>query len=264
MDVTEFGIEIEMIRDEEPVALTRYLAQLVKQEDWKGIAAYFSDELLDSVRKLIDTHGKDKCLLLLRTLAEEDADRFNKEIKQALKDASSFHVRGALGEKLIQLEKRAEDKQRKANLLTIAFADRLTDLVFPAADRAAKLTNLIVKDKPSPEAERYLEEASLCYFYELYSASAVMCRSVLEELIEKRLRRLKADERGELSGTNYTLGVMLGFAERTRRIVPLEALHAAQTVNRLGSLAVHERPLGEEEAWDCLSAARHALTCVLR
>ena len=262
MNVTELAIEIDMIRDEEPFVRTEYLSRLVKQEDWKGIAAHYSDEVVDSLRGLIDTcGGKDQCLHLLRSLAEKDADRFNKEIKQALKDASSFHIRGALGEKLIQLEKRAEDKQRRANLLTIAFADRLTDLVFPAADRAAKLTNLIVKDKPSPEAERYLEEASLCYFYELYSASAVMCRSVLEELIEKRL---KADERGELTGTNYTLGVMLGFAERTRRIVPMEALHAVQTVNRLGSIAVHERPVGEEEAWECLAAARYALICILR
>ena len=263
MNVTDLAIEIGMIRDEERVAGIEYLSRLVRQEDWKGIAA-LGDEVVGSVRGLIDTHRKDKCLLLLKSLAEEHADRFNKEIKQALKGVTSFHIRGALGEKLIQLEKRAEDKQRRANLLTIAFADRLTDLVFPAADRAAKLTNLIVKDKPSPEAERYLEEASLCYFYELYSASAVMCRSVLEELIEKRLKRLEAYERGELTGTDYTLGVMLGFAERTRRIVPMEALHAAQTVNRLGSVAVHERPVGEEEAWECLTAARYALICILR
>ncbi len=166
MNVTDLAIEIGMIRDEERVAGIEYLSRLVRQEDWKGIAA-LGDEVVGSVRGLIDTHGKDKCLLLLKSLAEEHADRFNKEIKQALKGVTSFHIRGALGEKLIQLEKRAEDKQRRANLLTIAFADRLTDLVFPAADRAAKLTNLIVKDKPSPEAERYLEEASLCYFYEL-------------------------------------------------------------------------------------------------
>ena len=192
MNITELAIEIDMMRDEDTLRSYEYLSRLVKQEDWKGIAANFSDEVVDSVRGLIDAHGKDKCLLLLRSLAEKDADRFNEEIKQALEDASSFHIRGALGEKLIQLEKRAEDKQRRTNLLRIAFADRLTDLVFPAADRAARLTSLIVKDKPSPEAERYLKEASLCYFYELYSASAVMCRSVLEELLEKRL---KADER---------------------------------------------------------------------
>ncbi len=69
MNVTDLAIEIGMIRDEERVAGIEYLSRLVRQEDWKGIAA-LGDEVVGSVRGLIDTVGKDKCLLLLRKLAE--------------------------------------------------------------------------------------------------------------------------------------------------------------------------------------------------
>jgi hypothetical protein len=82
--------------------------------------------------------------------------------------------------------------------------------------------------------------------FKLHSASAIMCRSVLEEVVEKRLRRLNIDALQELRQTDYTLGVMLGLTERpdlrSRNIVPFEALHAAQAVNRLGGTTVHERP----------------------
>jgi hypothetical protein len=60
----------------------------------------------------------------------------------------------------------------------------------------------------------------------------------------------------------------VGVAERpelrSRKIVPLGALHAAQTVNRLGRTAVHEGPILEKEAWDCLTSARQALICILK
>src|SRR5262245_5154865 len=113
-----------------------------------------------------------------------------------------------------QLDRRRDSQEQRHSLLALALADRLTDLVFPAAERASKLNDLIIREKPSPQAEGYLEEACLCYFYELYSASAVMCRSVLEEVIERRLRRLNLDELQSLNQTDYTLGTMLGIAER--------------------------------------------------
>ena len=95
-----------------------------------------------------------------------------------------------------------------------------------------------------------------------------MCRSVLEEVIEKRLKRLKVEALAEQRATDCTLGVMPGLAERpelrNHGIVPPEALHAAQTVNVIARIAVHKRLLIEREAWDCLTSARHALNCILK
>jgi hypothetical protein len=39
----------------------------------------------------------------------------------------------------------------------------------------------------SEEADRYLDEATRCYFFGLFTACAVMCRSVLEEALKQKL-----------------------------------------------------------------------------
>ena len=261
MNLLDLQIEIDMIHDDETLAGTyRMLQNLIKRRDWKGLENLLGAETAEFVR------GADPAGELCKKLAEEHTAKFNQEIKQALKDASSFQVLGSLGEKFIELDKRIEDRNRKSNLLAVAFADRLTDLIYPAAERAAKLAKLIIKIKPSPEAEKYLEEACLCFFYELYSACAVMCRSALEETIKKRIERLQVDH--HLKEKGYTLGLMLGLAQqphlREKGIVPPEVWREVGSVNYLGGTAVHERPISESEAWDCLIAARMALTAILK
>ena len=265
MDLNELVVESGEILESEPANITQSLSELVAHENWTTMAFWYGEDTAERVRREMESQGKHEFREYLRRLAKEETDKLSREIKQVLNNASSFQVRGSLGDKLVELDKRAQNRKRKSDLLAVAFADALADLVFPAAERAAKLAELIVKDKPSREAEKYLQEACQCYFYGLNSASAVMCRSVLEEVIEKRIRALNTNHS---IGTEHTLGMMLGLAERAElqslRIVPLEALHAARVVNRLGSTAVHERPLLESEAWDCLTNARHALVCILK
>ena len=270
MDLTNLSVSLADIMDEESSRgrLFERLRRLVAEENWGGIADYVGEETTAVIKRDVDSVGRDEYTARLGQIAKEETDKLNRAIKQALKDATSFQLRGSLGDKLIQLHRRADDHDRKYGLLAVVFADRLTDLVFPAAERAAKLTNLIVREKPTPEAERYLEEACLCYFYELYTASAVMCRSVVEEVIEKRVRRLKIDALNELKYSGCTLGALLGFAKRPElrgtNIIPPEAWREVQTVNDLGSRAVHEEPLLEKEAWECLTAARHSLVSILK
>jgi hypothetical protein len=270
MDLAHLSVSLGDIMSEASGGggLFEQLRRLVAKENWDGIADNFGDETATTIKKEVKARGKDELVALLGQIAKEKTEKLNREIKQALKDATSFQLRGSLGDKLLQLHKRADDQTRKYGLLAVAFADRLTDLVFPAAERAAKLTNLIVKERPTPEAEKYLEEACLCYFYELYSVSAIMCRSVLEEAIEKRFGRLGIDPVAELGKDACTLGALLGLAKRpdlrSSSIVPAEAWREVDTVNDLGSRAVHGEPLLEKSALDCLIAARHALVCILR
>jgi Domain of unknown function (DUF4145) len=270
MDLTNLSVSLSEVIDEESWRgkLFERLRRLVAEENWNGIGDCIGDETAAVIKRGVDSVGRDEYTARLGQIAKEETDKLNRQIKQALKDATSFQLRGSLGDKLIQLHKRTDDQNRTYGLLAVAFADRLTDLVFPAAERAAKLANLIVKERPSPEAEKYLEEACLCYFYELYSASAVMCRSVLEEVIEKRFGRLGIDPVAELGKDGCTLGALLGLAKRSglrsRGIVPAEAWREVDTVNDLGSRAVHGDPLLEKTALDCLMAARHALVCILK
>lgn len=267
MNLNELEISLgDLLREE--VNLAGTLVRLVDRDDWDEIARCFSSELTEGLKKDVESHGKEDLLGLLRRIAKDETEKLNKEIKQALKDATSFQFRGSLGDKLVQFHKRAELQNRKSNLLAVAFADQLTDLVFPAADRAAKLSELIVKERPTREAEKYLEEACLCYFYGLYSASAVMCRSILEEVIEKRIAQLRSELPKDSKDAPHTLGALLGFAEGLgplgAKVVPPEAWREVQTVNAIANKAVHQSPILEQEACDCLAAARHSLGCILK
>lgn len=269
MDFADLQIPLEEIWNEEDSGGTFYrLSRLVGQNNWSGIANLVGDEFAEKIRKMDESIGRNQFVTLLKEVAERNTERFSREIKQALKDASSFQLRGSLGDIWIQLERRADDHKRKSNLLALALADRLTDLIFPAAERAATLSELVVREGPTPEAEKYLEEACLCYFYELYSASAVMCRAVLEEVIEMRIKQRGINPAVELGEDGCTLGALLGLAKRpefrSSRIIVPEAWHEVEVINNLGSRAVHGEPLPEKSALDCLMAARHALACILK
>jgi hypothetical protein len=73
------------------------------------------------------------------------------------------------------------------DLLRAAFALELLELVEPAVARATELRECVVAAPSTEEADRYLDEATRCYFYGLFTACAVMCRSVLEEAIKQKL-----------------------------------------------------------------------------
>src|ERR1035438_9064233 len=69
---------------------------------------------------------------------------------------------------------RALDGQQN-DLLRAAFAMELLELVEPAVLRATHLRECVVTAPSSEEADRYLDEATRCYFYGLFTACAVMC-----------------------------------------------------------------------------------------
>lgn len=166
MDLTHLQVSLgDLWSDEENLDSVRFLVRLIDREGWDEIASYFGREFAEDLNEKVQSLGKRNLLGLLGQMIKDETEKLNSEIKQALKNATSFQFRGSLGDKLVQFHKRASVQNRKSNLLAIAFADRLTDLVFPAAERAAKLSELIVKERPTREAEKYLEEACLCYFY---------------------------------------------------------------------------------------------------
>lgn len=269
MDLTELEIELaSLVLPKEAYSsegLCNRLAELVREDRWDEVSRRVP-KIAATIRAIADQSGKDECIDTLRTLGAEEAARATETIRQSIRGATSFHVRGSLGDALVQLHRRAEEQNLKSNLLAIAFADRLTDLVFPASERAARFTELVVRQQPSPQAGKYLEEACLCHFYELYSACAVMCRSVLEEVVENRIRRLGLNL--DMNAGDHTLGELLRVAQspefRGRNVIPPEAVHEVKTVMRLGNVAAHQSPIREEDAQECLLAARHAISCLMQ
>ena len=155
---------------------------------------------------------------------------------------------------------------RQNDLLRAAMAAEFIDLIEPAVARAALLRECVVAAPCSEEADRYLDEATRCYFFALFTACAVMCRSVLEEAIKQKLPEgLKALVRTryrnaptlgnllhEVNNHLHETGIDLGFPRLANR------------VNDIGKKAVHLGLLTEDEARTCLQNAREALQMLLQ
>jgi hypothetical protein len=142
----------------------------------------------------------------------------------------------------------------------------LLELVEPAVFRATHLRECVVAAASSEEADRYLDEATRCYFYGLFTACAVMCRSVLEEAIKQKL----PDQLTRLVRTRYrnaaTLGNLLHEVNNNLQLCNIDGdfPRVANQVNDVGRKAVHQGLLSEDEARVCLQNARLALQLLLQ
>jgi hypothetical protein len=155
---------------------------------------------------------------------------------------------------------------RQNDLLRAAMAAEFLDLVEPAVARATHLRECVVASASSEEADRYLDEATRCYFFALFTACAVMCRSVLEEAIKQKIpadfhalirsRYRNAATLGnllhEINNNLNATGISPGFPR------------LANQVNDIGKKAVHQGLLSEDEARACLQNAREALQMLLQ
>jgi len=160
---------------------------------------------------------------------------------------------------------RALDAQQN-DLLRAAFAAELLELIEPAVARATHLRECVVAAPTSVEADRYLDEATRCYFFGLYSACAVMCRSVLEEALKQRLPAQLARAIRTRYRNAATLGNLLHEVNNNLRMTAIDPrfLRVANQVNDTGRRAVHQGLLTENEAQTCLQHAREALQLLLR
>jgi hypothetical protein len=201
-----------------------------------------------------------------RMLANEMRQGFIQHARQRLTSLTRLqHAGSAAGIPAWQEIQRALDGQQN-DLLRAAFALDLLELVEPAVSRATHLRECIVAAPSSEEADSYLDEATRCYFLGLFTACAVMCRSVLEEAIKQKL----PDALTRLVHTRYrkmaTLGNLLHEVNNNLQLAGIDAdfPRLANYVNDAGKKAVHQGLLSEDEARVCLQCAREALQLLLR
>jgi hypothetical protein len=159
---------------------------------------------------------------------------------------------------------RALDAQEN-ELLRTAFALELLEMIEPAATRATELRECVVAAACSDQADRYLDEATRCYFFGLFTACAVMCRSVLEEAIKHRLPAALARQVRSRYRNAATLGNLLHEVNNNLQLTGIDPrfLRLANQVNDMGKKAVHQGLLSEDEARKCLQSAREALQLLL-
>jgi len=159
---------------------------------------------------------------------------------------------------------RALDAQQN-DLLRAALAMELLGMVEPAVARALQLHECVVATASTEEADRYLDEATRCYFYGLFTACAVMCRSVLEEAIRQKLPVVLARQVRSRYRNAATLGNLLHEVNNNLQATGIspEFPAVANRVNDTGKKAVHQGLLSEDEARACLQDARRALQLLL-
>jgi hypothetical protein len=201
-----------------------------------------------------------------RLLAQEMRQGFIQHARQRLTSITKLQYAGIDGPTPAWQEiQRALDGQQN-DLLRTAFALELLELVEPAVQRATHLRECVVAEPSSEEADRYLDEATRCYFFGMFTACAVMCRSVLEEAIKQKL---PASLTG-LIRTRYrntaTLGNLLHEVNNNLQMTGFDPdfPRVANQVNDIGRKAVHQGLLSEDEARGCLQNARTALQLLLR
>ena len=155
---------------------------------------------------------------------------------------------------------------RQNDLLRAAVAAEFLDLIEPAVARATHLRECVVASPSSEEADRYLDEATRCYFFALFTACAVMCRSVLEEAIKQKLPEGMRKSIRSRYRNAATLGNLLHEINNNLRATGIDAgfPRLANQVNDIGKKAVHQGLLSEDEARGCLQNAREALQMLLQ
>ncbi len=154
---------------------------------------------------------------------------------------------------------------RQGDLLRAAMAAEMIDLIEPAVARAQHLRECVVARTASDEADRYLDEATRCYFFALFTACAVMCRSVLEEAIRQRLPEPLRRQISTRYRNAPTLGNLLHEMNNNLKATGIdpEFPRLANRVNDIGKRAVHQGLIPEDEARACLQHAREALEMLL-
>jgi Domain of unknown function (DUF4145) len=198
-------------------------------------------------------------------LAHEMQQGFIQHARQRLTSLTRLQQAGSSHAPAWKSIQRALDS-RQNDLLRAAVAAEFLDLVEPAVARATHLRECIVASASSDEADRYLDEATRCYFFALFTACAVMCRSVLEEAIKQKL----PEGLSKLIRSRYrntaTLGNLLHEVNNNLLATGIspDFPRLANQVNDIGRKAVHQGLLSEDEARSCLQNAREALQMLLQ
>jgi len=201
-----------------------------------------------------------------RKLAQEMQQGFIQHARQRLTSLTKLQYAGYEGAAPAWQEiQRALDGQQN-DLLRTAFALEMLELVEPAVARATHLRECVVAAPSSEEADRYLDEATRCYFFGLFTACAVMCRSVLEEAIKQKLPAGLTKQVRTRYRNTATLGNLLHEVNNNLQMTGFDAdfPRVANLVNDIGKKAVHQGLLSEDEARTCLQNARQALQLLLR
>jgi hypothetical protein len=267
MDVWRLESELDRIIDESDIpgtVLFEGLIEIARNGNWLALEKILGAETAASLRSSYESDPDGFCTRTAE-LARECKQGFVSNSAKRLAYLSRTNFTPGVKLTLAEEFQRALDSS--GVMLEVAFAQWLIGLIEPAAQRAAKLKELVVNETSSEQADKYLAEACECYYFGLYTACVLMCRSLIEEALERKLPNALLDQwRAEAKGRNQelTLGALLWKVNNhSPLLVSADFLPIARVVNAAGTRAAHTETLNEHDARTCLQNARRALLKLL-
>lgn len=264
-------MEIDLLRDylnsltidDAPAAdFAEAVLEIAESGAWEKLRPFFGE----AVEGLRQSYEADPRGFRDRMVNQAKSARTNLEqhAHRKLKDWSRFtypNLNNLSGLEQIQRLLDSSD-----SLLQVAFAYKLVDLIDPAAGRARLLGQWLVNQPSSERADQYLLEACNCYYFGLFTACCVMCRSLIEEVLEQALPNdLMKKWKSERGTAKLTLGALMDKVNNWYPLpVPLEFPGKAEIINKVGSRAAHQEPVNGADALGCLQVTREALVLLLQ
>ena len=260
-----FFTSIDYKRGPKLTTIIRWLLDEAKKDSeiFEKFSARLGPELANALRKCWEARGGAHLLKFCAELDREDAQKVRHQLVSVLNDITSIEAKGRLGVNLESMGRSHIAGLSRESLLRTALTHKLIRLYPEFYDRASEWTRLLVTHPASKEAQAYLEEATYCYLFGLYSACAVLSRSLIERLIADRLPgEAKLDWQLQNRGATLTLRPLIDLAKNWR-VLPPETWGAAEKVLKIGNKATHSGPVSHCDASDCLVAARLCVQSIL-
>jgi len=145
------------------------------------------------------------------------------------------------------------------------FAVEAVSNIDEQVERFMQLRQIFIKDMPPKKAREHLIEATKCYVQGFYQASVIICRSVIEFVLEDELRKCGWNIYQLPGDPNDGLFQKMIKTAYEENILDSSARRKADSVRRSGNRALHRDLIfSREEALTCLNATQDVLKQVYR
>jgi hypothetical protein len=146
-------------------------------------------------------------------------------------------------------------------LLQVSVADDFISRLPSGVDRAERLLEWSVNEAASEQADMYMAEACNCFLYGLDAACVVMCRTLLEEVLKRKIPADVLLSNGISQDKDCTLGRLLEVVKKYRRPLGIhrEVPALVEAVMQAGYGVLHQEPVTGSVALACLQQTRKAI-----
>ncbi len=150
-------------------------------------------------------------------------------------------------------------------LLQVSVADDFMSRLPGGVDRAERLLEWSVNEPASQQADMYMAEVCNCFLYGLDAACVVMCRTLLEEVLRRKLPAEVLSANGMSQDKDRTLGRLLEVVKKNRRPLGIhrDVPDLLEDVARAGYGSLHQEPVTGAVALGCLQKTRKAIIQLL-